>query len=89
LLHLVDKSLVVLEDNADGAQRYTLLETLRQYGREQLLASGLAATALQRHAAYYLALAEQAEADGSQPEAASWTESLAVDQSTSALLWTG
>ena len=89
LLHLVDKSLVVLEDNTDGAQRYTLLETLRQYGREQLLASGLAPTALQRHAAYYLALAEQAEADGSQPEPASWTESLAVDQSNfgAALDW--
>ena len=85
----MDKSLVVLEDNSEGAQRYTLLETLRQYGREQLLASGLAATAHQRHAAYYLALAEQAEADGSSPRQRRGRKASRSTSRTSALLWTG
>src|SRR5206468_8644306 len=33
LTHLVDKSLVVVEEQPDGTARYRLLETLRQYGR--------------------------------------------------------
>src|SRR5439155_11823137 len=36
LLRLIEKSLVVAEPGDDGAHRYRLLETLRQYAREQL-----------------------------------------------------
>jgi predicted ATPase len=51
---LVDKSLVIADEGADGAVRYRLLETLRQYGREKLLATGEADAIHRRHAAYFL-----------------------------------
>ena len=37
---LVDKSLVVADDHADGGVRYRLLEGIRQYGAERLEAEG-------------------------------------------------
>ncbi len=33
---LVDKSLVVAEEDAEGGSRYRLLETIRQYALERL-----------------------------------------------------
>jgi predicted ATPase/transcriptional regulator with XRE-family HTH domain len=60
LLRLVEKSPVVAEPSDGGVHRYRLLETLRQYAREQLAASGEVETLHGRHAAYYLELAEQA-----------------------------
>src|SRR5579859_364154 len=61
LTRLVDKSLVVADEH-DGASRYRLLETIRQYAREQLLQAGAAeAAAIRgRHVEFFLALAEQA-----------------------------
>lgn len=44
-----------------GEVRYRLLETVRQYGREKLQASGETETTGGRHAQYYLKLAEEAE----------------------------
>jgi predicted ATPase len=58
---LAAKSLVLAEPSADGTVRYRLLETLRQYGRERLLVGGEPTDVHERHAAYYLALAEEAE----------------------------
>jgi non-specific serine/threonine protein kinase len=57
LLRLVDKSLVVAEA-AEGVARYHLLETVRDYARERLAATGAAAALQERHARHYLALAE-------------------------------
>jgi non-specific serine/threonine protein kinase len=61
LARLVEKSLVQAEAGADAAERYRLLETLRQYGRERLEAGGGAGAVRARHAAYYTAEAEAAE----------------------------
>jgi len=58
LTSLVDKSLVLAEDRA-GAVRYRLLETVRQYGVERLLAAGEADMARDRHRDAMLDLAEQ------------------------------
>jgi non-specific serine/threonine protein kinase len=58
---LVDKSLVVTDGGEHGVERYHLLETLRQYGRERLGAAGEAEIIQRRHAAHYLDLAEDAE----------------------------
>jgi predicted ATPase/class 3 adenylate cyclase len=52
LAHLVDKSLVVMHDH-DGAARYTMLETIREYAREKLVDSGEATTLRQRHFEYF------------------------------------
>lgn len=58
---LVARSLVLAEgDLDDDPVRFGLLETLRQYGWERLLARGDASRIRQRHAAFFLALAEAA-----------------------------
>jgi predicted ATPase/DNA-binding SARP family transcriptional activator len=57
LAELVDKSLVVMEEQ--GAQaRYRLLEIVRQYGLEKLREADELAAVQQRHALWYLKLAE-------------------------------
>jgi non-specific serine/threonine protein kinase len=61
LVRLVDTSLVVGQDGGGEIERYRLLETLRQYGRERLEAAGDEAWARDRHLTYFLALAVQAE----------------------------
>ncbi len=70
LSKLVDKSLVVAEASPgeEGALRYRMLETLRQYGQERLEESGQAQGVRRRHAEYYLALAEGADAQGAERE---------------------
>ncbi|GEM_PF-2032203 len=57
---LVDKSLVVA-DRRGQRTRYRLLDTLRHYAREQLVASGEEATWVRRHATAHYALAAEAE----------------------------
>ena len=60
LTHLVEKSLVVVEEQTGGA-RYYLLETLRQYAREKLLEGGEAEPVRARHLGFFLQLAEELE----------------------------
>src|SRR5262249_31717117 len=56
LASLVDKSLVVA--NAEGSQeRYTLLETIRDFAEYQLLQSGESASVRDRHCSWCLELA--------------------------------
>jgi predicted ATPase/DNA-binding CsgD family transcriptional regulator len=58
---LVDKSLVVAVTTRDGTIRYRMLEPIRQYALEKLKDSGEAETTWRRHAAFFVALAEEAE----------------------------
>ncbi|MET9609666.1 BTAD domain-containing putative transcriptional regulator [Streptomyces sp. NPDC006512] len=60
---LVDKSLVVAAPGPDGTgMRYRMLETIHEYAAERAAADPAAARATAaRHAAHYLALAEEAE----------------------------
>ena len=58
---LVDSSLLRSEDGGDGEPRCTMLETIRGFAVEQLERSGEGPAARDRHAAYFLALAEEAE----------------------------
>ena len=60
---LVDKSLVVAEEDSDG-YRYRLLEPMRQYARELLVEAGEATTLEARHHAFYLELARGADPEG-------------------------
>jgi predicted ATPase/DNA-binding CsgD family transcriptional regulator len=57
LIGLVDKSVVLRQEGDDGA-RYRLLDTLREFGAEQLAAAGAEADLRTRHVARYLAMAE-------------------------------
>src|SRR5207245_11408505 len=69
LTQLVEKSLVVL-DRESG--RYRMLETVRQYARERLAASGEADAVRERHAAHYLDFAERRQPALLGPEQAAW-----------------
>jgi predicted ATPase/DNA-binding CsgD family transcriptional regulator len=60
LAQLVEKSLVLAEEQ-HGSVRYRLLETIRQYAREKLAEAGENARTRDRHLAYFLRLAEEAE----------------------------
>jgi predicted ATPase len=57
LCSLVDRSVVDAEER-DGAQRYRLLETIRQYALERLEASGEAQAVRSQHAEHYAEMAE-------------------------------
>lgn len=76
---LVDKSLVQ-HHLSDDEPRFSLLETIRGYAREQLHAQGGEASALRRHAAVYLALAEQAAPSLTGAEQHIWISRLHRDQ---------
>jgi predicted ATPase len=56
---LVDKSLVRHTSGADDEPRYMMLETVREYGLEQLAAAGEEPATRARHVAYYAALVQQ------------------------------
>jgi predicted ATPase/class 3 adenylate cyclase len=59
VLGLVRRSLVVA-DERDGATRYRLLETIRQYAEERLEERSDATFVRRRHAEHYVALVEEA-----------------------------
>ncbi|HSD81714.1 MAG TPA: adenylate/guanylate cyclase domain-containing protein, partial [Solirubrobacteraceae bacterium] len=50
---LVDASLLRGSDRADGEPRFSMLETIREYGREQLAEAGRAAAVAARHARFF------------------------------------
>lgn len=58
---LVDKSLVMTGTAQDGSLRYRLLEPVRQYARERLVAAGEAQRVGSTHAGLFLLLAQTAE----------------------------
>jgi predicted ATPase len=57
---LVDNSLVLVTEQRGSGVRYRMLEAVRQYARERFEGSGEAAEMCGRHAAWFLALAEEA-----------------------------
>ena len=70
--HLVEKSLVVMDDQG---QRYRMLETVRDYAQARLQSSKEAADIARRHFDFFLELAERARAQATGPRQA---EGLAV-----------
>ena len=71
MARLADKSLVVPEWRGRPG-RYGMLETLRQFALELLEKCGEAADVRRRHAAYFVALAEEAEEALMGPEQRAW-----------------
>ena len=55
---LLDHSLLTREVWSEGTPRFSMLETIGEYARERLEASGEAQAIRRQHAAYFLALAE-------------------------------
>jgi predicted ATPase/DNA-binding SARP family transcriptional activator len=85
---LVDKSLLLQIEHA-GEPRFMMLETIREYGLEQLVACSEIETARLAHAHYYLALAEEAAPRLISGERDTWLDRLAVehDNMRAALAW--
>ena len=89
LTSLLDKSLVRQEEMPDGELRFSMLEVICEYAREQLEALGATRVVGHRHAEYYLALAREAEANQWGPEQARWLRRLSgdLDNLRAALAW--
>ena len=73
---LVDQSLLRPVDGPADEPRYLMLETVREYARERLEASGEADDIRRRHAAWFLALAETAEPELVGPAQERWLDRL-------------
>lgn len=88
---LVEASLLRTEAQPDGSLRYRMLETVREYAEEQLLASGDAHTMRQRHAAWFTAFAGQFELAELRPDGEHARLMLAADHPNlrTALAWYG
>ena len=57
---LIDKSLLRSHDDGDEQQRFAMLETIREYGLERLIASGEESAIRVRHLTWYVDLVERA-----------------------------
>jgi ATP/maltotriose-dependent transcriptional regulator MalT len=86
---LVERSLIRPAIEVAGEVRYGMLETLREFGVEQLVASGEEVTIRQAHAAWYLALAERADIETRGPDQTVWGGRLEADRGNcrAALAW--
>jgi predicted ATPase/DNA-binding NarL/FixJ family response regulator len=69
---LIDKSLMWREEQSDGEPRLRLLETIREYAREQLETSEEGEVVRARHAAYYVDLVERGARNLVGPEQQAW-----------------
>ena len=86
---LVNAHLVVKSESAASANRYRMLEMIREYGIEQLQGSGEEAAIRDRHADYFLCLAESAPTYVPETRSTGWFERVdeEVDNVRSALDW--
>jgi predicted ATPase/class 3 adenylate cyclase len=86
---LVDQSLLKQTESPDGEPRFVMLETIREYAQEQLEAGGETAALRQRHAGYYLALAEAAHPQLRGAERRMWLERIEGEHNNlrAALTW--
>jgi predicted ATPase/transcriptional regulator with XRE-family HTH domain len=86
---LVQKSLVVENQESGRERRYRLLETIRQYAHERLVESGEEENIRTQHLKYYLQLSEQAEPGLKGPAQMEWYARLndERDNLRAALAW--
>ncbi|HUO35127.1 MAG TPA: protein kinase [Candidatus Acidoferrum sp.] len=76
---MVDKSLIQQLEQPNGEFRFVMLETIREYAREKLAASGEEATARRAHAAYFLVLAEEVAVEESDAKKPEWLDRFKLD----------
>jgi tetratricopeptide (TPR) repeat protein len=88
LTRLVERSLVLVERGEQD--RYRLLETLRQYGRDRLIEAGEAEALRDRHRDWFLQLVERAKPEMIGPDQVLWFDRLEADHDNlrAALEWT-
>lgn len=76
---MIHNSLLRLEETDDEEPRFRMLETVRDYGLEQLGASGDEEQLRRRHADYFLSFAEEAARGVYSPATALWLDRLEQD----------
>jgi tetratricopeptide (TPR) repeat protein len=76
---LVDNSLLVQRASDDGAQRFLMLETFKEYGRERLLEHAEASSTERAHAAYMLVIAEEETLEMNPAEREAWLRGCDVE----------
>ena len=92
---LLDEITQLVEDNLqriprpEGETRFMMLETIREYGNEQLEIAGELTAARWAHAAYFLSIAKIGEREAGGPRQAEWLDKLDADHPNlrSALAW--
>jgi len=86
---LVDKNLVQHVEQAVAEPRFSMLETIREYGLERLAAGGDESGARRAHAAYCLVLAEEGNPELNTADRAEWLArcDIEIDNFRSALDW--
>jgi predicted ATPase/transcriptional regulator with XRE-family HTH domain len=89
MTNLVDQHLLRAEEGPEGEPRFAMLETVREYARERLAQHGELEARRREHAAYYLALAEQAQPEVEGPEQVAWLQRLEAEHNNlrAALGW--
>lgn len=86
---LVNNSLVQQIEQSTGEPRFALLDTVREYGLERLVASGEESAIKRAHAAYCVVMAEECAAQAGDPAHTEWVTLLEVEHSNcrAALDW--
>ncbi len=87
---LLNKNLLYSKEGRTGETRFYMLETIHEYARERLAQSGEAEDMKRRHAMYFVALAERAEAEYHGTRQEYWYARLTdeLDNVRTALNWT-
>jgi len=87
LAQLVNKSLILVEREPNTEARFTMLETIREFAREKLLASGELEALREQHFEYYYAAAQEAEPRlFTEVSSIDWAET-EIDNIRTALAW--
>jgi predicted ATPase/DNA-binding CsgD family transcriptional regulator len=88
LNHLVEQNVLTVAPDADGEPRFRMLETIREFARDQLLEPDRVGLR-DRHLVYFVALAERSEPQLRGPDQAAWIRRLAAEQADirAALAW--
>ncbi len=86
---LLDSSLLVQKEQADGESRFRMLEVVREYALDRLEASKESEDMRRNHAGYFLALGEEAEPHLQSVESVKWLNRLEeeLDNLRSMLEW--
>jgi predicted ATPase len=86
--HLVEQNVLTVAPDADGEPRFKMLETIREFARDQLPEPDEVGLR-DRHLAYFVALAERSEPQLRGPDQAAWLRRLAAEQADirAALAW--
>ena len=79
LAALVDKNLIQQKELPDGEPRFVMLETIHEYARERLAASGEAEMIRRHYAEYFVELAERAEPELRLAEHQRWSQRLELE----------